>query len=812
MSRIDFKPIALPSFDSALELYKQSGTGLQNVFKDLASTFSGLETEVKAKNDAAIKDFINQAATTQALQSPEFQQQLQAKQQELGGVYTPETISAYRDSRVDTLNKRAADALQMQTSQYAYDRGLLTDQRTDSTLRAAQQLATGNGSYKDLVNDPNVDPVSLLGLQTNLNASSTLEGTKKAIALLASGASVQQALAASPNADPAAVMKMFQDSEVSRSNLATADVTRREATQRIAAGEFNLGIQKQLGSALNGNSGGVVETPVGNLPVSSTYSTNKAKWESQKVELSNRFNQLAAPMQAAAAKYQLPIELLMATGLVESSASHADKDGKLTSSGKAYGVMQLTPPTAQRFGVTNIADLNQNIEGAAKYLRFLMNRYNGDLPRVIAAYNAGEGNVDKYKGIPPFAETREYVPKVLDAIRWLSEVGGTARVVGGIDPNRIGAGSNGLTLEAAPKAAAGTLPDINSLFGLGSGEAATTSSSGVNLGGGRSAKTVMDLMTGYAKDVADIRQQAEAKQLAERLKTPTTTLDQANYDRTASHWWSFIDSNGSGDQIVAAIRNNPVLQKLSEEQQAQVYLDVQHKVNGSFGGFATSQKTVEAAVAEQAKVYTNKAAYSVQAQEVSALKSYIAQFRSLGVNADDFTIASRLGATLDVMQAAGITIPKAAKPDTPPDNSKPNTPKGASGSWDETPSSSKGASGSGGGGGKPGNGFTIPEATAVFTQIPANKLPNPKFSLVDASGVYRDPLKELELKKKQAEAAAKASKAKQEAEAKAKEAAAKLKRAAEQKAAQARRELERKAAEELARRTQPFLVSPTAYR
>lgn len=462
MSRIDFKPIALPSFDSALELYKQSGTGLQNVFKDLASTFSGLETEVKAKNDAAIKDFINQAATTQALQSPEFQQQLQAKQQELGGVYTPEAISAYRDSRVDTLNKRAADALQMQSNQYAYDRGLLTDQRTDSTLRAAQQLATGNGTYKDLVNDPNVDPVSLLGLQTNLNASSTLEGTKKAIALLASGASIQQALAASPNADPAAVIKMFQDSRTAESTLATNEVARREAQQRINAGEFNLGIQKQLGAALNGDTGAVIETPLGTMAPSKTYTSNKARWDAQKSVLASRFGQISSPMKAAAEKYGLPVELIMATSLVESGAAHTGQDGKLTSSGKAYGIMQLIPATAARFGATNIADLNQNIDAGAKYLRFLYDKYKGDLPRVIAAYNAGEGNVDRYKGIPPFAETQEYVPKVLDAIRWLSEIGGNARSVGGIDPSRIGAGSSGLTLEAAPKAGAGglTVQDI----------------------------------------------------------------------------------------------------------------------------------------------------------------------------------------------------------------------------------------------------------------------------------------------------------------------------------------------------------------
>jgi hypothetical protein len=80
----------------------------------------------------------------------------------------------------------------------------------------------------------------------------------------------------------------------------------------------------------------------------------------------------------------------------------------------ALGLMQLMPQTAQRFGVTDPFEPRQNITGGVKYLHWLMDTFKGDLTRVVAAYNAGEGAVDRYKGIPPFAETRAYVPRVLE--------------------------------------------------------------------------------------------------------------------------------------------------------------------------------------------------------------------------------------------------------------------------------------------------------------------------------------------------------------------------------------------------------------
>jgi len=124
-----------------------------------------------------------------------------------------------------------------------------------------------------------------------------------------------------------------------------------------------------------------------------------------------RFFQKEVPFGAIiydeAKKNDLPPELLAAVVHTESRFIPTARSNR-----GAVGLMQLVPRTGRWLGADNLNDPAQNIQAGAKYLRYLTDRFAGDQQKAIAAYNAGEGNVRRFNGLPPFRETRNYVQRV----------------------------------------------------------------------------------------------------------------------------------------------------------------------------------------------------------------------------------------------------------------------------------------------------------------------------------------------------------------------------------------------------------------
>jgi len=136
------------------------------------------------------------------------------------------------------------------------------------------------------------------------------------------------------------------------------------------------------------------------------FSSNCTEWTDWQIK------QKSQPFNQSIIKYsrQYGVDSNLVKSVI--TAESCFKTKALSHAG-ARGLMQLIPATAERFGVKNSYSPEQNIRGGVKYLKFLLKRYQGNLEKTIAAYNAGEGKVDRYNGIPPYKETKQYVKNVL---------------------------------------------------------------------------------------------------------------------------------------------------------------------------------------------------------------------------------------------------------------------------------------------------------------------------------------------------------------------------------------------------------------
>jgi TPR repeat protein len=140
------------------------------------------------------------------------------------------------------------------------------------------------------------------------------------------------------------------------------------------------------------------------------YLAHAQPWDSERFigRLAGERQRIARMVAALAPEYGIHPRLALAVALAESALNARAQSPK-----QAMGVMQLIPPTARRFSVADPWDPEQNIRGGLRYLRWLLAYFEGDVTLAVAAYNAGEGAVDRHRGVPPYRETRQYVQRVI---------------------------------------------------------------------------------------------------------------------------------------------------------------------------------------------------------------------------------------------------------------------------------------------------------------------------------------------------------------------------------------------------------------
>lgn len=167
-----------------------------------------------------------------------------------------------------------------------------------------------------------------------------------------------------------------------------------EALSNKMAENSNLGLADEMFNSL--------KKGLHNRKQSNNVATNK-----QKAANPNLINEIDSAVKKASEKYSVPVKLIKSVIKAESDFNPA-----AISSKGAIGLMQLMPKTAKEMGAKNLSDIDENVLAGTKYLSNLLKKFKNE-KMAIAAYNAGPSNVNKYHGVPPFNETRNYVKKVL---------------------------------------------------------------------------------------------------------------------------------------------------------------------------------------------------------------------------------------------------------------------------------------------------------------------------------------------------------------------------------------------------------------
>lgn len=527
MSRIEWRPINAPSFGESNALRKAAMDSMNTGLGQVAQVGKDLQSIIRKNNMGALQQYVNQAATPEQMQDATFQQGYQNLMNSLGNEYDAQEAVKYVDTRGDTLRQRALAELNLQKTRMDIDHTTAMN----PMAQAAAQLNLDSERIKYDEEKANIARAD--AYRKAMNIANPIQREAKLAELSAQGLidpdavlNYKQGLANLNNTE----QQTSQNAQLFPSKLRQANAT-ADFTEANAQGQKIENSVAQSAAELSNTTNGLNLEALKQLNGVGQRSNNFTKNVNTLTSQLPRINQYNDLIEASAARHGVPANLIRAMMSAESSGYNIDpKTGKVITSPKnAQGLMQLIPATAARFGVKDVADPAQNIEGGAKYLAWLLARYKGDERLALAAYNAGEGNVDKHKGIPPFKETQNYVPKIMDMYYALSS---------GNDGTEVRLPN---TMQANGKSGTG-----------GSGKAKTP--------------TEIQMWMEYEKAKTTNAEEA-AKRQAALPKESMTQLANAARDG-----WFGLDSRVDG--IVNAINNAKGINNLSEDEKVLIFKDM----------------------------------------------------------------------------------------------------------------------------------------------------------------------------------------------------------------------------------------------
>jgi len=585
---ITIHSVALPSFDSALRLYQQSGQGYQDAFSKLTATVTGTENALKAKHDAELQALINSAGSPAELASPEFQAKVQQAKDSMYGTFDQKALTSYLDSRPDTLITRDNNALQ----------NTLNRLNVADTTRKSEMLWNTQDAIKALGVNPSMQSVhdylrnnpnpldwgnllstfangrSLQDAQTKANVES--QTRQLAQFALSGGKITQEMLSQFPDADLTAVQAAMDKRTQAQWDIAARQTEVEGArlqnqNQQILANALGLG---------NPPSPGQFTSEMGNLPNPAGYdafvqssavtqdlpafSKNIAPYENAIMDLSKEFN--------------IPPALIMSMIWKESLGNP-----KAESETGAYGLMQLVKGTARDMKVDRY-DPVQNLRGGVKYMRFLLDRYDNNLERALAAYNAGMGAIERAEketgsiyNTPNKQEVSDVVPSVLKRFRYLSSMqgNGMGAIVPGstgpsINPNNIKVVGGNLAYDGGQIPAGTSSQDIAALAtaGLVPGSTGEVGGSGGGQSRGQIKGIGSDVLSAARLDLNSALTQLKTAYDAAQFKPlPTTAKSWGELHLNETNGWIDLDFNVQSRTLEQLIKHDPKASTLPEATQ-----------------------------------------------------------------------------------------------------------------------------------------------------------------------------------------------------------------------------------------------------